>query len=134
MSFMDDVEDLEGRLGSARASSLLLGKLQTFPDYVAQVYAYEVGCADARARLRGSDGEAYRERVSELDRNRHRAHVAACDACSIINRMCDKTGVAHICPDVSPTGSDYDDATRAVVARFAERVTCEIFDQRDTRK
>lgn len=134
MSLMDDVETLDERLGNEKASSLLLTKLQCFPEYVGKVFAYEMGCADARVRLRGEDSEAYRERVSELDRSRHMAHVAACDACSIINRMCDKVGVAHICPDVTRTGSDYADDARAVVARFAERMTREVFDQRDTRK
>lgn len=117
MGFMDDVEDLEGRLGSERASSLLLAKLQYFPEYVGRVCAYEFGCLDARVRLRGTDGAAYRERVSELDRSRHMAHVAACDACAIVNRMCDRAGMAHICPDVVRTGSDYGDGARAVASR-----------------
>lgn len=87
-----------------------------FPTYVLRVYNNVILSKTARFRLEGQD---LRDRLMELDSKRRAAHEAAIDACNILNRQCDRLGVARC--------SEEDTGNRSKVADFTGRFVFETY-------
>lgn len=77
-------------------------RLDTFRGYFNAVYNHVLGSESARFSFNAGyiDAEKMRDRITELDSDRRRAHDRAIDSCAILNRMCDIYEVKHICPEV----------------------------------
>ncbi len=65
--------------------------------------------------------EEFERRITESDRKRRLAHNVAIDACHGLNRLCDKYGISHICPE--------DDASREKIAEFIGSYVTEIYNE-----
>ena len=92
--------------------------LNNFPTYVMAVVRYDNSVSLAGATL---DGEAFRDSVTIVDRNRKMSHDCAIDAVNMLNRAFTAAGVEPF--------ADIDTANRHEVADFAGRFTIEAFDR-----
>lgn len=72
---------------------MITNYMNALGDYVSSVYRMEMQMPVLRFRL---EGDAFRDAVTDLDRARRNAHEAAIAACSILNRICEKSGVENI--------------------------------------
>lgn len=119
--FEDGMRRLLVACGTDRERRLVLSSADAFPGYVDAV-ARQMQAED---RLRESGDEVSREAATVADRRRRLAHDTAHYVCGRLNRMCDRHGLPHACPDVpspdEPGGRN--PRVRDAVAGFAARVT-----------
>ena len=97
----------------------IAGHMGNFLAYVKAVDVSEIGIQIASGSL---EGEALRDRVAELDRERSRNHEAAIASASSLNRIAAAYGVGPVY-----TG---DPALRRQVAAFCLEVTEDLFENR----
>lgn len=119
--FDDGLRRLVAACATGRERKLALSSADAFPAYVDAVARQEA----AERALRASGDVVSREAAETADRRRRLAHDTAHYVCGRLNRMCDRHGLPHVCPDVpSPDEADgRDPAVRDAVAGFAARVT-----------
>ena len=117
-----DVVGREAKAGDAEAAETLDyigGHLQNFLAYVRVVGISEIGIRIAAASM---EGEALRDQVAGLDRERSRNHDAAIASAASINRIAAAYGVGPVY-----TG---DPALRRQVAAFCLEFTTWLFEHR----
>ena len=101
----------------------VMDNLNSFTGYFNAVYD-DVNGMHTNKLLRDSERisqEEFERRITESDRKRRLAHNVAIDACHGLNRLCDKYGISHICPE--------DDASREEIAEFIGSYVTEIYNE-----
>lgn len=88
-ALIDKMRGSDGKLDDM-SCSFLTKAFTAFPDYANVVVRQQTMIPIWNARF---DGQELRERVSEIDRQRHNAHEAAIASVNILNRMCQKNGL-----------------------------------------
>lgn len=125
--FLDDYKELVGKIIEKEDPEdrefmldFLDEKVRSMGEYVQAVCNHSMGTERAYAMMRGGvlDPDECKTRVITLDGIRRSKHDVAMDSMNQINRMCDRFGMKHICPD------DHD---RVVRGNFCAAVTSELF-------
>lgn len=100
-----------------KALEFVGARLKAFPDYANIVVREQIMTPIWRVQY---DGQDFRDRISDIDRQRRSAHDAAIMSVNILNRMCDKMGL--------PAYADIDTNDRHAVADFVGQYVNEIYN------
>ncbi len=65
--------------------------------------------------------EEFEWRITESDKRRRSAHNVAIDACNGLNRLCDKYGIEHFCPE--------EGSPREEIAEFIGSYVMEVYNE-----
>lgn len=88
-ALIDKMRGSDGKLDEM-SCSFLTRAFTAFPEYANVVIRQQTMIPIWNARYEGQD---LRDRVSEIDRQRHNAHEAAISSANMLNRMCAKNGL-----------------------------------------
>lgn len=106
----------------AEMVEFIANDLDAFTNYFNKVYNDVIG-SEVNKTLRACgriEQEEYEFRVLQADRLRRSAHNRAIDACSQLNRLCERFDVPKFCPESSD---------RHVIADFVGRFVSEVYQQ-----
>lgn len=104
-------------------------KLDAFRQYFNAVFEHVMGSESNRFLCNAGymEPDVMRDKNMELDAARRSKHEKAIDACNILNRLCDRHGIEHLCPDVEKDGEKC--MNRDEIAEFVGYFVYNVYQQ-----